>query len=62
MVSRRSAKAEAHQTDETESSKEDERNAKLLASFAANQSLDPRAVQPVVTMINDESGVVGEGA
>ena len=62
MTSRRSAKDEAHQADAAESSKEDERNAKLLASFAANQSLDPRAVQPVVTMINDESGVVGEGA
>ena len=62
MTSRRSAKHEAHQIDAAEPSKEDERNAKLLASFAANQSLDPRAVQPVVTMINDESGVVGEGA
>jgi hypothetical protein len=61
MASRRSAKYEAHEIDAAKTSKDDERNAKLLASFAANQSLDPRAVQPVVTMIDNESGVVGEG-
>lgn len=61
MVTRRGTKVSAHHHDDAPQKTEEEiRNAKLLASFSANQSLDPLDIQPVVTMIDDESGVVGE--